>query len=86
MKAITRRQHTSEEKISVVLEDFRREVTVNDLCRRAGIKLHSYYAWTKESYRRTGSKDSPMRMACSGLSERSARTVSTVPLSGFPKT
>jgi len=23
-------------------------VTVNDLCRREGIKPHSYYAWTKE--------------------------------------
>ena len=30
------------------LEGFRREVTVNDLCRREGIKPHSYYAWTKE--------------------------------------
>ena len=27
---------------------FRREVTVNDLCRREGIKPHSYYSWTKE--------------------------------------
>ena len=24
-----------------------RETTVNDLCRREGIKPHSYYAWTK---------------------------------------
>ena len=32
----------------MVLEGFRREVTVNDLCRREGIKPHSYYAWTKE--------------------------------------
>ena len=32
----------------IVLEGFRREVTVNDLCRREGIKPHSYYAWTKE--------------------------------------
>ena len=36
-----------EEKIRV-LEGFRREVTVSDLCRREGIKPHSYYAWTKE--------------------------------------
>ena len=27
---------------------FRREATVSDLCRREGIKPHSYYAWTKE--------------------------------------
>ena len=31
-----------------MLEGFRREVTVNDLCRREGIKPHSYYSWTKE--------------------------------------
>ena len=37
-----------EEKVRIVLEGFRREVTVNDLCRREGIKPHSYYAWTKE--------------------------------------
>ncbi len=48
VRAATRRKYTSEEKIRVVLEDFRREVTVNDLCRRGGIKPHSYYSWTKE--------------------------------------
>ena len=48
VKAATRRKYTPEEKIRVVLEGFRREVTVNDLCRREGIKPHSYYAWTKE--------------------------------------
>jgi len=48
VKAATRRKYTPEEKIRIVLEGFRREVTVADLCRREGIKLHSYYAWTKE--------------------------------------
>ena len=48
VKAATRRRYTPEEKIRVILEGFRREVTVNDLCRREGIKPHSYYAWTKE--------------------------------------
>ena len=48
VKAATRRKHTSEEKIRIVLEGFRREVTVNELCRREGMKPHSYYAWTKE--------------------------------------
>ena len=48
VKAATRRKYTPEEKIRIVLEGFRREVTVNDLCRREGIKPHSYYAWTKE--------------------------------------
>ena len=48
VKAAARRKYTSEEKIRIVLEGFRREVTVNDLCRREGIKPHSYYSWTKE--------------------------------------
>ncbi len=42
------RKYTSEEKIRIVLEGFRREVTVSDLCRREGIKPHSYYSWPKE--------------------------------------
>ena len=48
VKAATRRKYPPEEKIRIVLEGFRREVTVNDLCRREGIKPHSYYSWTKE--------------------------------------
>ena len=41
-------QDAPEEKIRIVLEGFRREVTVSDLCRREGIKPHSSSAWTKE--------------------------------------
>ena len=48
VRAATRRKYTPEEKIRIVLEGFRREVTVNDLCRREAIKPHSYYSWTKE--------------------------------------
>ena len=48
VKAATRRKYTPEEKIRIVLEGFRREVTVSDLCQREGIKPHSYYSWTKE--------------------------------------
>ena len=48
VKAATRRRYTPGEKIRIVLEGFRREVTVSDLCRREGIKPHSYYSWTKE--------------------------------------
>ena len=49
VNAATRRKYTPEEKIRIVLEGFRREVTVSDLCRREGTKPHSYYSWTKES-------------------------------------
>ena len=48
VRAATRRKYTPEEKIRIVLEGFRREVSVNDLCRREGREPHSYYAWTKE--------------------------------------
>jgi transposase-like protein len=44
----TRRKYVPEDKIRIVLEGFRREVTVSDLCRREGIKPGVFYAWTKE--------------------------------------
>ena len=31
-----------------MLEGFRREVAVKDLCRREGIKPGAFYAWTKD--------------------------------------
>lgn len=48
VRSATRRKYTSEEKIRIVLEGFRREVTVNELCRREGIKPNNFYSWTKE--------------------------------------
>ena len=44
----TRRKYAPEDKIRIVLEGFRREVTISDLCRREGIKPGVFYAWTKE--------------------------------------
>jgi transposase len=48
VRVAARRKYTPEEKIRIVLEGFRREVAVSDLCRREGIKPSAYYAWTKE--------------------------------------
>jgi transposase len=48
VRAATRRKYSPEEKIRIVLEGFRREVTVSDLCRREGIKPGAFYAWTKD--------------------------------------
>ena len=48
VRSVTQCRYSLEEEIRIVLEGFRREVTVNDLCRREGIKPHSYYSWTKE--------------------------------------
>ncbi|TLN23513.1 hypothetical protein FDZ71_02820 [bacterium] len=45
---ITRRRFTAEEKISIVLEGFRRDTPIRDLCRREGIRPTTYYAWLKD--------------------------------------
>ena len=48
VRSATRRKYTPEEKIHIVLQGFRREDTVNELCRREGIKPANFYSWTKE--------------------------------------
>ena len=48
VRSKTRRKYTAEEKIHIVLEGFRREVTVNELCRRERIKPNNFYSWSKE--------------------------------------
>ena len=48
VRRATRRRYAPEEKIRIVLEGFRREATVSDLCRREGINLANYYSWTRE--------------------------------------
>ncbi len=48
VRLASRRKYTPEEKVRIVIEGFRREVTVNELCRREGIKPGAYYAWTKD--------------------------------------
>jgi len=37
IKRLTRRKHSAEEKIRVILEGFRRDTPIRDLCRREGI-------------------------------------------------
>ena len=48
VRVASRRKYTPEEKVRIVLEGFRREVAVNELCRREGIRPGAYYAWTKD--------------------------------------
>ena len=48
IKRITRRKFTAEEKIRIVLEGFRRDTPIRDLCRREGIRPATYYAWLKD--------------------------------------
>ena len=44
----TRRKYTAEDKIRIVLEGFRKEIPVSDLCRREGIHAAIYYKWLKD--------------------------------------
>ena len=44
----TRRRFSAEEKIRIVLEGLRGEVSVAELCRREGIASNLYYRWSKE--------------------------------------
>ena len=48
IRRITRRKFTPEEKIRIVLEGFRHEVPIRDLCRREGIRPNVYYAWLRD--------------------------------------
>ena len=48
IKRITRRKFTAEEKVRIVLEGFRRDTPIRDLCCREGIRPTTYYAWLKD--------------------------------------
>ena len=48
IERITRRKFTGEEKIRIVLEGFRRDAPIRDLCCREGIQPSTYYAWLKD--------------------------------------
>ena len=47
-KQATRRQFPAEEKIRIVMEGIRAEVSVAELCRREGIVPTVYYKWLKD--------------------------------------
>ena len=48
VRRVTRRKFTPEEKVRIVLEGFRGEVRVSELCRREGIRPNVYYDWLKD--------------------------------------
>ena len=47
-KQASRRKFPAEEKIRIVMEGIRAEVSVADLCRREGIHPTIYYKWLKD--------------------------------------
>lgn len=44
----TRRKYSAEEKIRIVLEGLKGEVSISELCRREGIVSNLYYRWSKD--------------------------------------
>jgi len=44
----TRRRFSAEEKVRVVLDGLRGEMSVAELCRREGIAANLYYRWSKD--------------------------------------
>ncbi len=67
IRRATRKQYSAEEKIRVVLDGLRGEVSIAELCRREGIAESLYYSWSKE-FLEAGKR----RLA--GDTERSATT------------
>ena len=48
IRRATRKHHSAEEMIRVVLEGLRGEYSIAELCRREGIAESLYYSWSKE--------------------------------------
>ncbi len=48
IKKATRRKFSADEKIRIVLEGLRGELSISELCRREGIAASVYYKWSKD--------------------------------------
>ncbi len=48
IKRRTRKKYSSEEKIRIVLEGLRGEVSIAELCRKEGLHTNIYYKWSKD--------------------------------------
>ncbi len=51
IKRKTRRQYSAEEKIRIVLDGLRGEMSIAELCRREGLAESMYYKWSKSSWK-----------------------------------
>lgn len=47
IKTATRRKFSADEKIRIVLEGLRGEISISGLCRKEGIAASVYYKWSK---------------------------------------
>lgn len=48
IKKAIRRKFSADEKIRIVLEGLRGEISISDLCRKEAIAASIYYKWSKE--------------------------------------
>jgi transposase len=48
IRAATKKQFLSEDKIRIVLEGLRGQIPISDLCRREGLSAATYYKWSKD--------------------------------------
>ena len=48
IKNASRKKFSAEEKIRIVLEGLRGEISISNLCRKEGIYPANYYKWSKE--------------------------------------
>ncbi len=47
IRKATRRKFSADEKIRIVLEGLRGEISISELCRKEGIAASVYYKWSK---------------------------------------
>src|SRR3974390_3697496 len=67
IRRATRRHHSAEEKIRIVLEGLRGENSIAELCRKEGINQNLYYRWSKE-FLEAGKKRLPGHTRAGGAS------------------
>lgn len=48
IRRVTRKRHSAEDKIRIVLSGLRGEYSIAELCRREGIAQSLYYSWSKD--------------------------------------
>ena len=48
IKRRTRRKFSAEEKLRIVLEGLKGELSISEICRREGIAANLYYRWSKD--------------------------------------
>src|SRR5664280_2496678 len=80
IRRATRRRHSSEEKIRIVLEGLRGEDSISELCRREGLNQNVYYRWSKD-FLEAGKK----RLAGDTARDATSDEVKDIPTRSGPK-